>query len=297
MKKKQRRKLKAPVIGFIGQGFVGKSYADDFSSRGFSVVRYADDDRYRKNKEAIAACDIVFVAVPTPTTPAGFDGSIVTSVISLTKPGASVIVKSTLLPGYTKELQHLFPDRFLFHSPEFLSESTARYDAAHPKRNIIGMARTTVAYKQRARVIMSLLPRAPFSLVCDATEAEMIKYARNIIGYARVVIMNMLYDYTRALGGSWKPIQAAIAADPDNGPTYTAPVHKSGRGAGGRCFIKDMAAFARAYHATVCDDVCGASLLAAFEKKNAQLLVDSKKDLDLLAGVYGNETAHYYPKS
>ena len=56
-------------IGFIGQGFIGKNYADDFERRGFEVIRYALEEPYRANKEKIRECDIVFIAVPTPTTP------------------------------------------------------------------------------------------------------------------------------------------------------------------------------------------------------------------------------------
>ena len=63
-------------IGFIGQGYVGKNYADDFERRGYKVVRYALEEPYRKNKEQIRDCDLVFIAVPTPTTPKGFDESI-----------------------------------------------------------------------------------------------------------------------------------------------------------------------------------------------------------------------------
>ena len=40
-------------IGFIGQGFIGKSYADDLERRGHAVVRYALEEPYRKNKDKI----------------------------------------------------------------------------------------------------------------------------------------------------------------------------------------------------------------------------------------------------
>ena len=40
-------------IGFIGQGWIGKHYADDFEQRGFNVVRYAKESPYDKNKEKI----------------------------------------------------------------------------------------------------------------------------------------------------------------------------------------------------------------------------------------------------
>ena len=50
-------------IGFIGQGWIGRHCADDFESRGYEVVRYALEDAYVGNKERIAECDIVFIAV------------------------------------------------------------------------------------------------------------------------------------------------------------------------------------------------------------------------------------------
>jgi len=53
-------------IGFIGQGWIGKNYADDFEKRGYEIVRYALESPYIDNKEKIKECDIVFIAVPTP---------------------------------------------------------------------------------------------------------------------------------------------------------------------------------------------------------------------------------------
>lgn len=96
---------KGPLIGFVGQGYVGGSYANNFEKRGYSVVRYSLEPAYVNNREAIAACDIVFVAVPTPTTPKGFDYSIVEAGLKLVGPGKTAVVKSTLLPGTTKLLQ------------------------------------------------------------------------------------------------------------------------------------------------------------------------------------------------
>lgn len=117
-------------VGFIGQGFIGKNYADDFASRGYDVVRYALEKPYIKNKSKIKTCDIVFVAVPTPTTPDGFHYEAVAEALGTAKEGAIVVVKSTLLPGTTEILQKKFPKLVVMHSPEFLREKTANYDAA-----------------------------------------------------------------------------------------------------------------------------------------------------------------------
>lgn len=83
-------------IGFIGQGFVGKNYADVFESKGFEVVRYSKEELYEFNEPEIKNCEIVFIAVPTPTTPKGFDDSVLRSVIPLCGKNKIVVIKSTI---------------------------------------------------------------------------------------------------------------------------------------------------------------------------------------------------------
>ena len=95
-------------IGFIGQGFVGKNYADDFEARGYAVIRYAKEKPYNKNKDAIKDCEVVFVAVPTPTTPKGYDASIIRTVLPLTGVGTIVVLKSTIFPGLTEKIKEEF---------------------------------------------------------------------------------------------------------------------------------------------------------------------------------------------
>ncbi len=101
----EQEKQIAKKIGFIGQGWIGKHYADDFESRGFSVVRYAKENGHEGNAGLIQECDIVFIAVPTPTTPEGFDDHIVREVIKLVGKGKGAIIKSTVMPGTTVAIQ------------------------------------------------------------------------------------------------------------------------------------------------------------------------------------------------
>ena len=156
-----------PKIGFIGQGYIEKSYAYDFERRGYEVIRYARGEPYNKNKDAIKDCDIVFIAVPTPTTPDGFDASILKEVLSCVGTGKSAVIKSTISLGTTKELQNKYPDIFIFHSPEFLTEATAAENAAKPERNIIGTPMASQEYEETARFILSVLPKASYELICD----------------------------------------------------------------------------------------------------------------------------------
>jgi UDPglucose 6-dehydrogenase len=281
-----KKEIRKPLIGFIGQGFIGKNYADDFERRGYQVVRYSMEEPYIKNKSKIKNCDIVFIAVPTPTTPEGFDYSLIESVIPLVGKGKIAVIKSTILPGTTEKIQKKFTDRIVMHAPEFLSEATAARDAAFPDRNVIGVTKFSPTHEKAAQLVLSTLPRAPYWLITGSKEAELIKYARNTMGYARIVFVNLLYDLSQRIKTDWSVIEEAIGADPDNGPTYSKPVHKTGRGAGGHCFIKDFAALKLFYEKEV-KDLNGLFILESLERKNNELLLKSKKDLGLLEGVYG----------
>lgn len=285
---------KDPLLGFIGQGYVGKSYADEFESRGFSVVRYSHEEPHIHNKEKIREADIVFIAVPTPTRPEGFDSSIVREVLSLVGAGKIAVIKSTLLPGTTHDLAQAFPNIFVVHSPEFLSESTASSDVSTPRRNIIGIPEQSDAYKEIAKYLLSLFPSAPYELVCGAREAELIKYANNTFFYTKVVFMNILYDLALAHGCTWEDIRDAMANEPWIGPMHIDPVHKTGRGGGGMCYIKDFAAFRSQYENLNKDDAIGVELLRAIEKKNLDLLSQSNKNIDIVEQVYG---PHRLPKA
>jgi UDP-glucose 6-dehydrogenase len=280
--------MKKPLIGFIGQGWIGKHYADDYENRGHAVVRYSLEAPYNQNKDKIRDCDIVFIAVPTPTTPKGFDNSILRSVFSLVGKGKIAIVKSTLPMGQTRILQAGNPHCLVVHSPEFLSESTAAHDAANPSQNIVGIPKNTPKYQEAAKQALSVMAKAPFELVCTSNEAELIKYAHNVHGYFQVVLSNLLYDLARAHKNDWTVLKSAFLADPFMSHRYLSPIDKKGRGAGGHCFIKDFETFIEYYRSSV-DDKKGVKILESLRDKNVELLVNSGKDLDLVEGVYGKK--------
>ncbi len=286
--------MKELQIGFIGQGFIGKHLADDFAERGFTIVRYALEPEFADNKDAIKDCDIVFIAVPTPTTPTGFDSRILEAVLPLVGAGKTAVIKSTMLPGTTLRLQKQFPDIVVLHSPEFLREKSAREDTKEPLRNIVGMPIADEAHQTAAEQVMAVLPNSPFTLITGAAEAELIKYAGNNFLALKVIFMNIVYDAAKAAGADYAVIAEAMKADPRIGTSHMNVVDQSGhpgsvpgRGAGGHCFPKDWAAFTDWYKATCHDDAAGQAVLDAVEAKNIDLLRSSQKDLDLLAGIYG----------
>lgn len=286
------------TIGFIGQGWIGKNLADHFEERGFSTVRYANEDPYRENKEKVSECDIVFIAVPTPSTPEGFDDRILRAVLPNVGKGKIAVIKSTILPGTTDDLARQFPDIYVFHAPEFLRETSVRHDIDYPDRNIVGVPSEYFedsVWLAKAEAVMSVLPKSPYKNICKAPEAELTKYGGNNFLYAKVVFMNLMYDLAEVHGARWDVLAENMKADPRIGTSHMQPVHQyshmggnEGRGAGGHCFIKDFAAFRQLYEKTHPKDGEGIALLRAFESKNNRLLRDTGKDLDLLEGVYGD---------
>ena len=279
-------------IGFIGQGFIGKNYADDFENRGYEVIRYAQEDKYIDNKDKIKECDIVFIAVPTPTTPEGFDYSIVEGVVELVGKGNVAVIKSTMQPGSTEKIAKKHPDIFVMHSPEFLKEKTAALDAANPDRNIIGISEDNAEHQEKAKMVMEVLAKAPYNKIMDVRSAELIKYIGNCFLMTKVVFFNIMYDIAKQLDLNWEDIRQSVAADPRIGESHTKIVHESGhgggkkRGAGGHCFIKDFAAIRELHEKILAEDKKGLDVLKAIENKNISLLKANGKDLDLLCDIY-----------
>lgn len=273
-------------IGFIGQGWIGRHYADEFEARMYNTVRYSLESEYVGNKEKIKDCKIVFIAVPTPTTEKGFDDSMVRDALTCIGEGNIAVIKSTLLPGTTEKLQNAYPNIFVVHSPEFLVEKSAAYDAAKPKRNIIGLPNQNPEYHAIAGTILKVLPEAPYNKIMSSKDAELLKYAGNCFLFTKIVFMNVLYDLIQAQNGNFETVVEAMKHDPRIGESHMQVLHSSGRGAGGHCFIKDFEAFRRLYRESTGDEL-GLSLLTQSVQFNNALLKKTHKDLDLLSGVYG----------
>lgn len=277
-------------IGFIGTGWIGNAYSKNFKEREYKIVKYSLDPKYKKNKDKIKDCEITIIAVPTPTTPDGFNYDILNNVLNLIGDGNIAVIKSTILPDVTNKLQKKYPNIFILHSPEFLTENTAEFDVKYPKRNIVGIPIDNKEYRSKAQLVIDILPKAPYNLICSAEEASFIKYGGNCFYYFKVMFINMLYDLTQVkdYNVNWENIKNALAAEPMVGNMHLNPVHKGGRGAGNHCLLKDMEAFKTLYGRTLFDPE-GWLILSGLVKKNIDYLIKSNKDLEILKGVYGDE--------
>ncbi|PKM91019.1 hypothetical protein CVU82_04450 [Candidatus Falkowbacteria bacterium HGW-Falkowbacteria-1] len=282
------------LVGFIGQGFIGKSMADDFEERKYNVIRYSKNG-FSKNKDLIKKCDFVFIAVPTPSTPKGFDDSILLEVIKLVGDGKTAVIKSTIEIGTTEKIQKIYPKKNIIHSPEFLTEKNAKNDAKFPERNIVGYTKKS---SKIAKEVLAMLPKAEHNFLVPCREAELVKYMGNTFLMLKVVFANTIFNLAKAKKIDYDQVCEMVGYDSRIGHSHLKIKHqgglvgKAGRGAGGHCFIKDMAALVEMYKSCKFKDKQNKLALGFLESLvslNNNLLFDSKKDLDLLFGVYGEK--------
>ncbi len=227
-------------IGIVGTGMVGGAVRRCFEKAGITPFVY-DKGKNEGSVADVNRADVVFICVPTPYAPekGGFDLSYVREAIGNLTGEKIVVLKSTIMPGSTVNLQQEFPQHRVMYNPEFLTEITADQDMAYPDRQILGVTDRSFTV---AADVMAMLPLAPFERIMPATAAEMVKYYGNTWFSAKVVFANQMYDLCQKLGVDYDLVKDGVASDKRIGRSHLEIFHKGYRGYGGKCLPKDTRA-------------------------------------------------------
>ena len=206
-------------------------------------------------KECIAASDLVFISVNTPTKTIGagkgraLELSYVESAIRMIAEASysdKIIVEKSTVPVRTAEamreilLANSRPGvRFeILSNPEFLAEGTAVENLMSPDRIIIGSLNTKSglsAAASLADVYAAWVPRNRIVTI-NLWSAELAKLAANCLLAQRISSINALSAICERTGADVSEISLACGLDSRIGPKMLS----TSVGFGGSCFKKDI---------------------------------------------------------
>ena len=242
-------------IGIVGNGFVGSAVRYGFSP---NVGCDAEVRVYDKNpnksthtlEEVIIESDIIFLSVPTPSNQDGtMNVDIVDTVLNdintinstMDDEVGIILLRSTVTPGTTSNLQKKYPNLRIVFNPEFLTERSANFDFINQSRFILGGSSDDV-------IEVSELFRERFGSSLSIIEtnyetAELIKYMTNTFFATKISFLNDMKLLADKCGVIWEDALEGFVRDGRVGHSHlNVPGHDGKFGVGGSCFPKDIQA-------------------------------------------------------
>ncbi|WP_262250425.1 nucleotide sugar dehydrogenase, partial [Parapedobacter soli] len=199
---------------------------------------------------AIAAADMIFISVNTPTKTYGKGKGMAADLkyielcarqIASVATSDKIVVEKSTLPVRTaetlKSILHNTGNGVEFHilsNPEFLAEGTAIADLHSPDRVLIG-GEDAEAVQALVDVYAAWVPRERI-LTTNLWSSELSKLTANAFLAQRVSSINAISELCEKTGANVDEVARAIGTDSRIGPKFL----KASVGFGGSCFQKDI---------------------------------------------------------
>jgi UDPglucose 6-dehydrogenase len=205
-------------------------------------------------KATIAAADIIFVSVNTPTKTYGvgagraadlrFIESVARTIAEVSTTPKIIVEKSTIPVKTAETIKQILAANTagvafeVLSNPEFLAEGTAVPDLFNPDRVLIGGERTPggdKAVETLVSVYARWVPRERI-ITTNLWSSELSKLVANAFLAQRISSINSISALCEATGADVDEVANAIGKDSRIGPKFL----KSSVGFGGSCFQKDI---------------------------------------------------------
>ncbi|MDP3973571.1 MAG: hypothetical protein Q8P92_01935 [Candidatus Daviesbacteria bacterium] len=228
-------------IAIIGFGHVGRGMKSLFPN---ALIYDPGYQEYNNTRDQInKACALAIICVSTPLNKDGScDVSAVESSVKWLKTPL-ILIKSTVEPGTTDRLRKRYKKRICM-SPEYFGEFSywipKEWSSAKDWPYLIIGGEEKDATEIMDYFIPILGPYKKY-YICNAKEAELIKYMENAYLATKVTFVNEMFEICRKLGANWYKVWEGWALDPRVDKSHSG-VFPQNRGFGGRCLPKDLSA-------------------------------------------------------
>lgn len=238
--------MEKPKMGIIGFGFLGRAMTHGFILHADIKIYDKYDNTYDSLDDTVNESDFIFVGVPTPMHDDGSQDlsnmdDAVKSIVEVAKSRKIIVLRSTAIPGTTRNYARKYKNHDFVFCPEFLTERKAKLDFINAARFILGGDREITARVEEAyRVRFTHTPI--YHTTWEA--AEVVKYMANCFFAIKVSFLNEMHDIAEHVGVPYEELRDMWLADQRIGNSHTdVPRHDGLRGYGGKCFPKDVQAF------------------------------------------------------
>ena len=212
------------VVGVIGCGVIGGALARYFESELIEVRR---SDPAKGLNDSMEGCEAIFICVPVDNDRYGHQDQFPLWGLVGSHRRTPVFIRSTVLPGTCDRLAKDFGGQ-VYSCPEFLTERRADQDM----RSL-----PVVTGCQDQALLSRLFPGKEIVRVSNV-EAEIAKYAHNVLGAEIVHRCNTIYALAKKLGASYPQIMEAVMSSGHfNGRYMQVPGPDGQLGYGGKCLI------------------------------------------------------------
>ena len=207
------------------------------------IASNGDRQAFVSDLNALASCDLVYIAVDVPTDDEGRSDLgpveyLIETVSPRLGPDAILVILSQVPPGFSRTQQ--FPNDRLYYQVETLVFGRAVERACKPERYIVGCADPGRALPPALQIVLGAFDCPVFPIRYES--AELAKISINLCLVSSVTIANTIAELCENVGADWAEIVPTLREDQRIGRHAYI---NAGLGIAGGNLERDLATFMR----------------------------------------------------